>query len=105
MAGGGDPGELVVHLEPASDLDGIAVKWGIGNKYATPEECAKDCWCEAGARRGKGKASHHFEGEAVWHGLRAAGAEAEWLMGARAGPAKNNETPGAPQAQAAGASA
>lgn len=42
---GGDAASLVVHLEAASDIDGIAVKWGIGNKYRTPEECAKDCWC------------------------------------------------------------
>lgn len=33
MTGGGDPSTLVVHLEHASDIDGIAVKWGIGEKF------------------------------------------------------------------------
>lgn len=44
VAGGGRPEALVVHLEPAADIDGIAVKWGINNKYRTAEECAEDCW-------------------------------------------------------------
>lgn len=47
VAAGGRPEELVVHLEAAADIDGIAVKWGIGNKFESPEECAHDCWCVA----------------------------------------------------------
>ncbi|KAI8464342.1 MAG: hypothetical protein J3K34DRAFT_120330 [Monoraphidium minutum] len=45
VAGGGDPAALVAHLEAASDIDGIAVKWGIGNKHDSAEGCARDCWC------------------------------------------------------------
>jgi hypothetical protein len=43
-ARGGRPEVLVAHLEPESDIDGIAVKWGIGNKHASAEACAADCW-------------------------------------------------------------
>jgi hypothetical protein len=43
-AAGHPPASLIAHLEAESDIDGIAVKWGIGNKFETPEECAADCW-------------------------------------------------------------
>lgn len=43
-AAGGRFEDMVVHLEPAADFDGLAVFWGIGNTKTTAEECAKHCW-------------------------------------------------------------
>lgn len=40
---GGRQKELVAHIERAADYDGLAVMWGIGNKKASAEECAKAC--------------------------------------------------------------
>ncbi|KAG2455183.1 hypothetical protein HYH02_000999 [Chlamydomonas schloesseri] len=42
-AAGGKQSDLVVHIEKASDYDGLAVYWGINNKKATVEECAEHC--------------------------------------------------------------
>jgi hypothetical protein len=40
MAAGGSYQDLVVHIEPQADYDGIAVKWGINHKRATAQVCA-----------------------------------------------------------------
>jgi hypothetical protein len=40
MAAGGSYKDLVVHIEPQADYDGIAVKWGINHKRATAQVCA-----------------------------------------------------------------
>lgn len=42
-ASGGKQEDLVAHIEPASDYDGLAVVWGIGNKKTSAEECAAHC--------------------------------------------------------------
>eukprot|EP00195_Chlamydomonas_chlamydogama_P006959 CAMPEP_0202890758 /NCGR_PEP_ID=MMETSP1392-20130828/1065_1 /ASSEMBLY_ACC=CAM_ASM_000868 /TAXON_ID=225041 /ORGANISM="Chlamydomonas chlamydogama, Strain SAG 11-48b" /LENGTH=281 /DNA_ID=CAMNT_0049574389 /DNA_START=136 /DNA_END=978 /DNA_ORIENTATION=- len=42
-ASGGRQEDLQVHIERASDYDGLAVAWGINNKKATPEECGAAC--------------------------------------------------------------
>lgn len=42
-AKGGKQSDLVAHIEPASDYDGLAVVWGIDNKKMTAEECAEHC--------------------------------------------------------------
>eukprot|EP00798_Chlamydomonas_sp_ICE-L_P002395 gene2395-8703_t len=39
----GRQSELVVHIEKQADYDGLAVKWGLTNKVASAEECAKQC--------------------------------------------------------------
>jgi hypothetical protein len=60
-AKGGKQGDLVAHIEPASDYDGLAVVWGINNKKKTAEECADHCkrhmpnqvpggWCQCHAQ-------------------------------------------------------
>lgn len=43
-AAGGSYHDLVVHIEPQADYDGVAVKWGINHKRETAQECAKACW-------------------------------------------------------------
>lgn len=35
--------DLVTHLEPHADYDGLAVFWGINNKKNSAEECAQQC--------------------------------------------------------------
>mmetsp|Transcript_18462 Transcript_18462/g.44105 ORF Transcript_18462/g.44105 Transcript_18462/m.44105 type:complete len:271 (-) Transcript_18462:395-1207(-) len=40
---GGRLQDLIVHMEPEADYDGLAVGWGINNKKATAEECAEAC--------------------------------------------------------------
>eukprot|EP00955_Chlamydomonas_euryale_P037451 350767-Chlamydomonas_euryale.AAC.2 len=35
--------DLVAHVEDRADFDGLAVKWGIGNKKASVEDCAAEC--------------------------------------------------------------
>ncbi len=35
---------LQAHIEEAADYDGLAVVWGIGNKKATAEDCAAQCF-------------------------------------------------------------
>ncbi|KDD75276.1 hypothetical protein H632_c772p0 [Helicosporidium sp. ATCC 50920] len=35
---------LVIHIEPESDYDGLAVVWGLGHKTATAQECGGICW-------------------------------------------------------------
>lgn len=42
-ARGGKQSDLVSHMERRADYDGLAVVWGIGNNYATPEECGEHC--------------------------------------------------------------
>ncbi len=42
-ARGGKQTELIVHIEKGADFDGLAVAWGLGNKKASAEECAKQC--------------------------------------------------------------
>jgi hypothetical protein len=37
IAAGGSYHDLVVHIEPQADYDGIAVKWGINHKTATAQ--------------------------------------------------------------------
>lgn len=34
---------LVIHIEPESDYDGLAVVWGLGHKTATAQECGERC--------------------------------------------------------------
>ena len=42
-ASGGNPDDLVMHIERHADFDGLAVGWGIGNKKASVEECGEAC--------------------------------------------------------------
>ena len=38
---GGKQEDLIAHIEKGGDYDGLAVAWGLGNKKASAEECAK----------------------------------------------------------------
>jgi hypothetical protein len=40
---GGFQTDLLAYLEHSSDVDGLAVVWGIGNKKASAELCAEAC--------------------------------------------------------------
>jgi hypothetical protein len=44
MAAGGSYQDLVVHIEPQADYDGVAVKWGINHKMATAQVGAAFSW-------------------------------------------------------------
>lgn len=39
----GNKDMLQIHIEKNADYDGIAVRWGLGNKVAHVEECAQMC--------------------------------------------------------------
>eukprot|EP00877_Chromochloris_zofingiensis_P007296 jgi/Chrzof1/281/Cz01g09240.t1 len=44
IASSGKFEDMVVHIEPQADYDGLAVVWGAGNTKRNAEECAKQCW-------------------------------------------------------------
>ena len=39
----GERGALEAHVEERADYDGVAVKWGLGNKAASAAACGQAC--------------------------------------------------------------